>query len=136
MWWWTPFLMFFDILLLLIYLGDFRVGGVGSGIFTFFLFLGIWLFLCLLGTRTKQPGYMYFWASFMFAVALLTLFLSPVGSPMTPPKGYDQTIIPMTVVMVSICLGIVVAGMGMLFLQVFPAFYARPLRYDVDVLGQ
>jgi hypothetical protein len=98
----------------------------------------------------------------MFTVALLTLFLSPVGSPVTPPQvmnprnqlishsitalllpshspllqGYDQTIIPMTVVMVSICLGIVVAGMGMLFLQVFPAFYARPLRYDVDVLEQ
>ena len=45
-----------------------------------------------------------------------------------------MTIIPLNVVMTLICFGTIVAWLGMLFYFVFPAHYARPLRYDIDVL--
>jgi hypothetical protein len=53
---------------------------------------------------------------------------------MAPMQGFDQTIVPLTVIMVFLCLGIVVAALGLLFFQVFPTYYARPLRYDVDII--
>ena len=40
----------------------------------------------------------------------------------------------MTVIMVFMCIGILVGGLGMLFYAVFPTHYARPLRYDIDVM--
>ena len=51
-------------------------------------------------------------------------------------KGYDQTIVPMAVVMSLLCFGLVISGLGLLFFFVFPTHYARPLRYDIDVIGR
>jgi hypothetical protein len=51
-------------------------------------------------------------------------------------QGYDRTIIPLTVVMILICLGVVAAPLGLLFFAVFPTRYAKPLSYHADVLQQ
>ncbi len=49
-------------------------------------------------------------------------------------QGYDQTIVPMSIIMGFMCLCIVLAGLGLMIFQASPKFYARPLSHHVDVL--
>ena len=49
-------------------------------------------------------------------------------------QGYDQTIIPLVLIMAVLCIGILVGGVGMLVLYVLPPVYAKPLSYHVDIL--
>jgi hypothetical protein len=42
-------------------------------------------------------------------------------------QGYDQTVVPLTIIMIFLCLGIVVSWVGMLAFQGTAQFYAKPL---------
>lgn len=48
-------------------------------------------------------------------------------------QGYDQTIIPMVIIMILIGLGIIIGGVGLIIFQAGTQFYARPLSYHLDV---
>lgn len=51
-------------------------------------------------------------------------------------QGYDQTIIPLVVVIVLVSVGALASLLGMLVFHVRAAVYARPLSYHMDVLNQ
>lgn len=60
------------------------------------------------------------------------LILLPPASR-TRLQGYDNTIIPLVVIMTVVCLGICVGGCGVLRYFVLPPVYARPLSYHLDI---
>jgi hypothetical protein len=51
-------------------------------------------------------------------------------------QGYDQTIIPLVVVIVLVSVGALGSLVGLLVFHVRAAVYARPLSYHLDVLNQ
>ncbi len=53
-----------------------------------------------------------------------------------PTQGYNNTIIPMAIIMSFLCLGILLGGLFLLVVHVLPPLYARPLSYHLDVLEE
>lgn len=63
----------------------------------------------------------------------------PCASPPCPPppaQGYNQTIIPMSIIMAFLCLGVLLGGLFLLVGHVLPPLYARPLSYHLDILEE
>lgn len=60
--------------------------------------------------------------------------LTRAHMPALPMQGYDQTYIPLIVIMSVMCVGICCAGCGMLNYEAFRTQHARPLRYNEDVM--
>ncbi|KAG2427007.1 hypothetical protein HYH02_014653 [Chlamydomonas schloesseri] len=113
------------------------VAGVGVGVFLIFFFLALSIAICLIGSRTKFRWAIYMASAAMFGIVALVLIASPKGTqPPKPPYGYNQTIIPMAIIMSLLCLGILVGGVFMLVAHVLPPLYARPLSYHLDVLEE
>jgi hypothetical protein len=56
--------------------------------------------------------------------------------PCCRSQGYDQTIIPLVVVIVLVSVGALGSLVGLLVFHVRAAVYARPLSYHLDVLNQ
>ena len=51
-------------------------------------------------------------------------------------QGYDQTFVPLSVMMALVCLGVLISLVGLLTFHVRAAVYARPLNYHTDILRQ
>ncbi|GIL74008.1 hypothetical protein Vretimale_5060 [Volvox reticuliferus] len=114
-----------------------RVAGVGVGIFLLFFFLALSLLLCLLGSRTKIRWIIYAASTLMFGIVAIVLLASPKGQKSTkPPEGYDQTVVPLIIIMAVLVVGVLLGAVGMLIFAVLPTTYARPLSYHMDVLAQ
>ncbi|GLC45559.1 hypothetical protein PLESTB_001206200 [Pleodorina starrii] len=114
-----------------------RVAGVGVGVFLLFFFLAISALMCLLGSRTKMRWIIYAASSLMFGIVAVVLLASPKGPKRTkPPEGYDQTVVPLVIIMALVVLGVVLGGVGLLLFAVFPTTYARPLSHHLDVMEQ
>ncbi|EFJ49693.1 hypothetical protein VOLCADRAFT_89670 [Volvox carteri f. nagariensis] len=112
-----------------------RVAGVGVGVFLLFFFLALSVLICLLGSRSKLRWIVFTASAAMFGIVALVLLASPKGPKRTkPPEGYDQTIVPLVVVMVILAIGVLMSAVGMLIFALLPTVYARPLSHHLDVL--
>ncbi|WIA16443.1 hypothetical protein OEZ85_013129 [Tetradesmus obliquus] len=114
-----------------------RVLGVGAGVFLLAFFLVVCVVLGLLGSHTTKPGLAYAGSAAIYAIVALVLLASPKGYPPPPsPVGYDQTIIPLVVVIMLVSVGALASLLALLVFHVRAAVYARPLSYHADVLNQ
>ncbi|KAF5838695.1 hypothetical protein DUNSADRAFT_2391 [Dunaliella salina] len=115
-------------------LSSYRVAGVGVGIFVFFLFLAFCVLLCVVGSRTRFPWVIFSVSTAILVIVVLALFASPRGEAPEPPEtGYDQTIGGLITVMVLLCVGILLAGLGMVGLVATEQHFAWPLSYHMDI---
>jgi len=115
-------------------LASHRVAGVGVGIFVFFLFLAFCVVLCIVGSRTRFPWVIFSVSTAILVIVVLALFASPRGEAPEPPEtGYDETIGGLITVMVLLCVGILLAGIGMVGLVATEQHFARPLSYHLDI---
>jgi len=112
------------------------VAGVGVGVFVILFFMAFCIILCLLGSRTKNPWLWCTMSAIIFGIIFAVLAASPKGAaPIKPATGYDQTIVPMSIIMSFLTFGIVLGALGMCCFQGSSQVYARPLSYHEDVLG-
>ncbi|KAF6261383.1 hypothetical protein COO60DRAFT_1459144 [Scenedesmus sp. NREL 46B-D3] len=109
-----------------------RVLGVGAGVFLLAFFLVVCVVLGLLGSRTTKPGLAYAASAAIYAIVALVLLASPKGyAPPPSPVGYDQTIIPLVVVMVLVSVGALGSLAGLLVFHQQPCAGQRLTAYTL-----
>ncbi|KAK9830027.1 hypothetical protein WJX72_009284 [[Myrmecia] bisecta] len=116
---------------------DGRVLGVGVGLFVILFFLVVCLVICAVGSKTTKPAIAYAGSTGLFVFVVVVLFASPRGPDKRPNNGdYDQTIIPMIIILLLMIIGAVAAGLGMIVHHLKTPVYAKRLNYYTDVLRQ
>ncbi|GMH40201.1 hypothetical protein BSKO_08105 [Bryopsis sp. KO-2023] len=109
--------------------------GLGTGIFVLGIVLLVSVVLCCCGSNAKKPGVVYVASTALFVAVFVILLAAPKGEKEeSPAQGYDDTVVPLGIILSVMVLGAILSLAGMFIFYCQPTTYARPLSYHTDIL--
>lgn len=113
--------------------------GVGIGVFVLLVLLAASVTTCFLGSGSRYSSQISIGTTAVFFLVAIVLLVSPRGETSkgdveSEISGYDETVTHRALMLSSLLMASLAAGIGFLTTHMLAPAHAKPLDYKADVL--